>query len=56
MLQAVIRKKTAEFGHLDPGSGEKLFEKIKAGLNGYASPKDAADALTEHVCSLDADH
>jgi len=55
VLQAVIQKKTAEFGHLDPGSGEKLFEKIKAGLNGIASPKDAVDALTEHVCSLDAD-
>lgn len=54
-LQAIIKRKTADFGHLDPGLGEKLFEKIKTGLNGIACPDDAVDDLSEHVCSLDAD-
>ena len=54
-LQAIIQKKTSEFGHLDRDSGEKLFEKIKAGLDGILVPNAAVDGLVEDVCSIVAD-
>jgi len=53
-LQAIIQNKP-EFGQLDRDSGEKLFEKIKAGLDGILDPNAAVDGLVQHVCSIVAD-